>query len=431
MSTSRESGNGSSETRAVGGYGSEFALEKLGQNPDAVDAERLMTGQAWNDFCAGLMRAGQRVLAESAPGSPLERAEGFRHLATLAQAGIRHVFNQDPLFPRFLRHPDSTSKMGAENADNLYHFAKIRADRRYRIRGRRNSAFCFLIETKQGYMQLGDMENYATLDSEAMHVEPDGRFEIWLAAERPAQCAHAENFVPLDAKATQVIIRQYLVDWDADVPADFEIVDVDSEGRAPETLTPTGVARQLDEAAHWIDTTFAMWNEWVTGYRERREDGVLKPAELYAGGADDIRYGNDGYRIAEDEALVIEGEVPDARYWQFQLVDLWFDSNDYANRQSSLNHEQIHVDADGRYRVVISQSDPGVPNWLDTGGHLEGLIQYRYIWTRNNPHPTIRSVPTAEVRSVLPAEHPQVSPEERRAAIAKRQDHLRRREPLC
>jgi len=415
------------DDRTVGGFGSEFTLERPHPRPDAADDERLLSGEAWSDFCDRLKDAGRQVLDEHAPGTPLERAEGFRYLANLTQAGIRHAFNLDPLLPRFLRHPDSTSKYGAENADNLYHLCRIRSDRTYRIRGRRNSAFAFLLETKQGYMQLGEMENYATLDSEALELDTDGGFEITLSAER-----HPGNWVPLHPEATQVLIRQYLVDWEHEVPATFEIQDVAAEGLPPEPLTPHRVARQLDEAGFWIGTTVRMWNEWVRDYRDRRRDGVLAPATRFAGGADDIFYGNDAYRLRDaGEALLIEAEVPDARYWQFQLVDLWFCSADYANRQSSLNHHQLHCDADGRARIVVAVRDPGVPNWLDTGGHLEGILQYRYIWTRNAPAPTIRPLPLAELRAALPAGHPVVGPAERREAIARRQAHLRRREPLC
>jgi hypothetical protein len=415
------------EEREVGGFGSEFELGQRELNTREVDHERLMTGQAWSDFCDQLKAAGAHVLADSAPGSPLDRAEGFRYLANLTQAGIRHTFSQDPVRPRFLRHPDSTSKYGAENADNVYHFARIRSDRTYKIRGQRNSAFAFLLETKQGYMQLGAMGNYATLDSEDLESASDGSFEITLSAqEQPG------NWVPLDPNASQVLIRQYLVDWENDVPASFEIWDVDAAGLSPEPLEPVGVARQLDEAGHWIETTIRMWNEWVLDYRENRRDGVLAPAKLFAGGADDIRYGNDAYRLtSEAEALLIECAVPDARYWHFQLVDLWFCSNDYANRQTSLNHQQLHIDGDGIVRVVIAGEDPGVPNWLDTGGHLEGIIQYRYIWTRDNPNPSIRAIPLEELASLLPSDHPRVAPEQRRAAVASRQAHLRRREPLC
>ena len=125
--------------------------------------------------------------------------------------------------------------------------------------------------------------------------------------------------------------------------------------------------------------------------------------------------------------------MPKARYWQFQLVDLWFGSMDYANRMGSLNHTQLHIDADDKVRVVIAHEDPGVPNWLDTGGHLEGIIQYRYIWISQDeqPQPTIQTLPVGEIRSVMPAGTPVVSAEARCAQIAARQDHLRRREPTC
>lgn len=419
------------EDRAVGGTGSEIGSKTRDRvrNDPAIDTERLLTGRAWEEFCDKLKQAGKHILAETAPSTPRDRAEGFRHLVNVTQAGIRHTFNMDPSQPRWLRNPDSTSKAGAENADNLYQFCKIRSDHRYRITGRRNTATAFLLETKEGYMQLGDTENYATLDSDELVTNPDGSFEILLARERPE--GPVQNFVPLHEHAAQCLIRQYLVDWDTEVLAEFEIVDLDTEGTAPEPLTPVDVARGLDDAADWIETTQRIWNEWGQGYRDRRQDGILAPAELYVGGADDIRYGNDGYEIGRDEALVIEGEPPDARYWHFQLVDLWMASMDYANRQSSLNHHQLRVDADGRYRVVIAHRDPGVPNWLDTAGREQGIIQYRYIWTRNNPQPTIRKVAFDEIRGLLPEDTPVVSLDERRATIARRQAHLRRREPTC
>ena len=97
------------EERAVGGYGSEFKLARLAHNSEEEDAKRLMSGAAWESFCDRLKAAGRHVLADSAPDSELDRAEGFRYLANLSQAGIRHVFNSDPLHPRFIRHPDSTS----------------------------------------------------------------------------------------------------------------------------------------------------------------------------------------------------------------------------------------------------------------------------------------------------------------------------------
>jgi hypothetical protein len=102
---------------------------------------------------------------------------------------------------------------------------------------------------------------------------------------------------------------------------------------------------------------------------------------------------------------------------------------DYTHRQSSLNGHQAHIDADGRFRCVVAHRDPGVPNWLDSAGHREGVVQYRWIWSEDNPRPTAQIVPFDELRNALPGDTPVVSPEARRDAIRIRQEHMARREP--
>ena len=94
------------EERALGGTGSEMRTKSRdrARNPAKIDETRLLSGQAWDDFCETLKTAGRAVLAEGAPDTPLDRAEGFRYLATLTSAGLRHVFDlADPERPRFLR----------------------------------------------------------------------------------------------------------------------------------------------------------------------------------------------------------------------------------------------------------------------------------------------------------------------------------------
>jgi hypothetical protein len=145
------------------------------------------------------------------------------------------------------------------------------------------------------------------------------------------------------------------------------------------------------------------------------------------GGAADIFYGQGFFELAEDQALLIELEPPDARYWQFGLCSHWFETLDYANHQSSLNGQQIRLDSDGLARLVIAQRDPGFANWLDTAGHGRGLIQYRYVWSRTNPLPRTRVVPVAALSAELPPDAPRVSAEQRRAGIRARQRHVARR----
>jgi hypothetical protein len=117
------------------------------------------------------------------------------------------------------------------------------------------------------------------------------------------------------------------------------------------------------------------------------------------------------------------------RYWNIQLSDMMWNSMDWMNRQSSLNGGQVRLDRDGKFRAVIAMNDPGVPNWLDTGGNSEGAIMLRWTEASSGPAPILRLINLAELRSHLPPETLFVSPEERDAQLRLRRRgvQLRRR----
>ena len=48
--------------------------------------------------------------------------------------------------------------------------------------------------------------------------------------------------------------------------------------------------------------------------------------------------------------------------------------------------------ADGVFRAVISQRDPGIANWLDTTGATHGHITYRWNQADSNPVPALELV---------------------------------------
>jgi hypothetical protein len=421
----------SEESPAAGGTGlkgDELKRLRRARPNAAASAERLASGRAWADFCRSLESAGEHLREFPIPDSPELRAEGFRYLLGLLGSGVNQALQlADPDQPRFWRNPDSFAKWGAENADNQYLWARVRSDASYKVRGQRGTAFDFLIEAKEGFMQLGDDGVYACLKAHELEIAPDGSFEILVSQQRPA--GHRGNWLALHANARYLQIRQYFADWERESPARFEIEQLGNEGRPPAPLTPARMAEMLDDAGEWVDVTARFWTQWIDQMREAHDPAKLKPAIHFVGGADDIFYGNDMYRLGPDEALVIESVPPDARYWQIQLCDVWFRTLDYATRQTSLNHAQAQLDGDGRFRCVIAHRDPGVANWLDTAGYEEGMIQYRWIWSRSNPHPSLRRVHFDEIAGALPADTPRVTPDERRRTLAARQAHVARREP--
>ena len=96
------------------------------------------------------------------------------------------------------------------------------------------------------------------------------------------------------------------------------------------------------------------------------------------------------HEIADDEALIVETALPEhSRYWQILVADDRFATVDWVNRQSSLNDAQARIDSDGKFRVVISKRDPGVPNWLDKADFPWGIIQMRFNRASDLPEATV------------------------------------------
>ena len=59
---------------------------------------------AWREFCAQLAEAGEVLLREKAPGTPLDQAEGLRYLSRLTRTALNMtVDSSDPDFPRLFK----------------------------------------------------------------------------------------------------------------------------------------------------------------------------------------------------------------------------------------------------------------------------------------------------------------------------------------
>jgi hypothetical protein len=150
---------------------------------------------------------------------------------------------------------------------------------------------------------------------------------------------------------------------------------------------------------------------------------VANPPAPAKGGADNILYGNCFWDLAQGEVLLLDCAPPDAQYFGFTIHTLgWLESGDFADRQTSLSGHQVHVDADGRMRIIISHEDPGAPNWIDTEGRRSGLLVYRWVWSRDNPVPVSKVIPVERLREHVPADHPRVDEQARRRSLSQRRE---------
>ena len=379
-----------------------------------------MSVEAWRDFCDRLRAAGELLEGEGFPSDPRGRAEGVRALERLTVYALQQELEAgDPDFPSFVRHQDPHNQWGGPNPDNVYLRARVDPAGSYRVwcddaRGMRQAIFSL----HEGDMPLGEYGVFGETSLDQLDVGKGGRLEIVLSpAERPG------NWIRMDPAARIFTIRVYTSDWRRDAVPRFQIVREGFEGAERPHLSPHGVAAALDRAATWIEKSQAFWNDYTRSAWERGEPNVVTPARGTRGGADHIVYGSCLWELAPDEALLLECEAPDADYWGFTLHTLHFlESGDFADRQTSLNDQQTHRDADGRVRVVLAHDDPAAPNWIDTEGRPRGMLVYRFVWARTRPVPEARVVPLASLREALPADHPRIEPEERRRRLAERRE---------
>src|SRR3546814_3494180 len=83
-----------------------------------------------------------------------------------------------PDFPGFFLPSHETGKIGADNPDNLYAFAKVKGDNDYIIRGNRGTVSYLSIGTqKGGYETDGKMEPTGFIDVKDLQTDIDGNFE--------------------------------------------------------------------------------------------------------------------------------------------------------------------------------------------------------------------------------------------------------------
>jgi len=145
---------------------------------------------------------------------------------------------------------------------------------------------------------------------------------------------------------------------------------------------------------------------------------------VYAGGL---------YDLAEDEALYIEATYTgDPVYVSVHLGNLWGESPDYANHQSSMNLHQMYMGEDRIQRWVVAHKDPGVQNWLDTTGLPRGYLSHRWAYSEipdEKDFPTIKAekIRFDQIGDYMPEDMPRLSAEERREVIRVRQEHVQRR----
>ena len=325
---------------------------------------------------------------------PLDVVEGYRYVGQLLSIASELFFEADPERPRFASIVSPARKLQGDNPDAIYHYARIRGDRSYRVSGTLGKE-CYTSFTVHGASPDGALAGplLGDLNHRALQIGPDGRYEVAFSADK-----HEGNWFELHPDAHCLIVRSYFqlpvsAQNDPDVSVRIDIRCLDDVGPPPPLRDEVLAERMAEGVALLRQATLGQYlpgdapkvpfvsdvpNDVATPY-SFRASGLPVP------GAADIVYSMGSWDLGPDEALVMTGTLPPGTFANVMLWNKHMQTLEYRHRTSSVNAAQLHPGDDGRYRIVISQKDPGVRDWLDTGGHRQGTIFWRFLLPEEDP----------------------------------------------
>ncbi|HTK63819.1 MAG TPA: DUF1214 domain-containing protein [Pseudonocardia sp.] len=320
----------------------------------------------------------------------------------------------------------TTSSLGQNCQDMRYAIVLLDGARTYRLRGHLGEQRLALWQVHShvmGHPESREIGNYDLTEI----AGPDGTIDILISGQEQAQpFIKLEPGSPLNFVLVRRILNRITDDY-----GDLRLEEVGdgNEGTARiEEIDPGHVAERITDAAHLLRFLVRNWAIGLYEFYLKTAGGKNRfsyiPGQQIAtdlAGSSSTTYGFCVFDLEPDEALIVEWDTVESAYWSWQLGDVWSNALDFINHQTTLNSDQAVVDADGKVRAVLSATDPGVPNWLDTRGRREGVVVLRNYKERSaSVSPTARLVDLAALRDELPAGTPTVSPEDRAKALLAR-----------
>lgn len=378
-------------------------------------------------LAAALAEAEEIIRSAPHVRTEVDVAEGLDYLLGTIRGAIETGQHRGRTHPQLFEATGPYTKMGLDNPDTLYFYANLADDAEYVIEGRRGTTADLSFQVMAGTYSADERAaSHAAFDDRALEIDEDGRFSFRMGPARKDDDEGDLGYVVLHPGSSMLAVREVFSDWETEEAGFITLSRVDAAGTAPEPLTVAGQEKfyaKLAEALIGRLRTWLAFPDWFFGDQERN---TLYDPRSTPGGLT-TQYSSAGiFELEPDQAMVISVPVADVPYQGFQLGSMWYASLEYVHHQTSLTTDQAHVTQDGMIHLVVSDRDPGLANWIETLGHREGIMQFR--WQRvDSPitadlGPTLKIVPFDALADEVPGyAQQQVTPEQWRERIAARQ----------
>ena len=284
--------------------------------------------------------------------SERELLEGLRVIARVSSLCSQLSVEADLDQPSFFDMCSPNRMIGGPNPDGNYYLAMIRGDRAlpdHRCPGH------------ERLPRVPDPGRHRT------HSAPDGQlcqrhrlgltageFALVLSADEPADLAGAQ-WVQIPEDASSVVVREYIGDRAHRKLATLGSKPLDPDPRRGADRRRT--RRSNSPRWHGHLMKLATLHRTIKPELLERPNTLLTAEAADLGAADttpDNLYMIGTFRLDPDQALVLDIEPPDTRYWNVTLENIWHECLEPRRRHSSVTNRAVQPDADGRVRIAIS-----------------------------------------------------------------------------
>jgi hypothetical protein len=309
-----------------------------------------------------------------------------------------------PLLSLQLTYAPVIYTLSNHSADFNLRFGLVDGSRTYRLWGKRKGSLFVDIQMINVLWGTSGARKLGNYDVDKF-IDADGNFEFILSAD-----PQPGNWIKLDRDSPDnlILLREAFDDWEKPrTEINIQRIEDGRPGRI--SMSEDEIIRRLKLASDYIkfyawDWSAELTNRMLAEVGPNRFHPGIFANDQGAGNNPQAAYPGAVYELGDAEAIVVEADIPPARYWNVQLSTPMWQVLDFTYFHVSLNNHQAHIDDDGRFRAIISKKDPGILNWLDPVDNPFGTVFFRIYGADRNVEPEISFVGSlADALERLPA----------------------------
>ncbi len=263
------------------------------------------------------------------------------------------------------------ARWGGDSPDFIYRMIPVEHGGSFRIRVRPTCSS----PGSSHYAQMSDSTSAPTILNllDVIDYPLDANGELVITVDDTPADGRTNHIQTLPG-AQQIWVRDALGDWTAQSCNALMIERLDRPARGP--LSEEELAQRAAKAL--VDGVYYIYWCIMTCITLPVNEMSTPMSSAGFGGMPTQYTAKVNLKLAPDEAYIVRANDAGARFRNFCPSDKFMLSLNYWEKLGHLNMCQMAPDEDGLFTYVVAHHDPGVHNWIDSGGLEQFIIGQRW-----------------------------------------------------